>query len=189
MYRQISLPVLEVRGYSWTHSITPSPKSRWIWGGKIFPWESWRPRLCTGIKLASPIMRQADTVCLLMWCSENLLEDFWQNCSLRTESWRNHQTDLYCVITCKTVGLDSFRKIKCCEKKQREEEFPLRPSGLRIQRCCSCGQGYSCGSCSTPGLGTSICWKYGQKRKKKKKTERGKSSRLKNKQTKMPEEA
>ena len=41
-------------------------------------------------------------------------------------------------------------------------------SGLRIQHCCSCGVSHSSGLHSFPGLGTSICRRCGQKRKKEK---------------------
>ena len=44
-------------------------------------------------------------------------------------------------------------------------EFPLWCSGLRIQHCYSCG-GCSWGSDLIPGLGTSICHGWGQKKKK-----------------------
>ena len=41
-------------------------------------------------------------------------------------------------------------------------------SRLRIQHCHSCGVGRSSSLDSVPGLGTSICYRGGQKRKKKK---------------------
>ena len=40
-------------------------------------------------------------------------------------------------------------------------------SGLRIQHCYSCGIGCSCISHSISGLGTSICCRCGQKKKKR----------------------
>ena len=40
-----------------------------------------------------------------------------------------------------------------------------RPSGLRIQHCCSCGVGHSSGLDLIPALGTSICLGGHQKRK------------------------
>ena len=39
--------------------------------------------------------------------------------------------------------------------------------GLRIQRCCSCGVGFSYSSSSTPSLGTSMCCREGLKKEKK----------------------
>ena len=39
-------------------------------------------------------------------------------------------------------------------------------SELRIRCCCSCSAGHSCGLDLIPDLGTSICHKYRQKRKK-----------------------
>ena len=41
-------------------------------------------------------------------------------------------------------------------------------SRLRIWHCHCYGSGYCCGIGSVPGLGTSACCRYGQKRKKKK---------------------
>ena len=43
-------------------------------------------------------------------------------------------------------------------------EFPLWHSRLRIQHCCSCGVGHSCGLDSIPGLGMSICYECGHKK-------------------------
>ena len=42
------------------------------------------------------------------------------------------------------------------DRKLTHMEFQLRCSGLRIQCCCSCGVGHSCGSDSIPGQGTSV---------------------------------
>ena len=43
-----------------------------------------------------------------------------------------------------------------------------------ILHCCGCRVGHSCSSNSTPGLGTSICHKYGPKKQKGKKKKRNK---------------
>ena len=40
-------------------------------------------------------------------------------------------------------------------------------SGLRIWCCCSCGVGCSFSLDSIPGLGTSLCHRYGRKKKRK----------------------
>ena len=42
------------------------------------------------------------------------------------------------------------------------------PSKFRIQHHHSCGPSHSCGSDLTPSLGTSICYGYSLRRKKKK---------------------
>ena len=46
---------------------------------------------------------------------------------------------------------------KNSQPKIPEPEFPWWLSGLRIQRCHSCGSGYNCGMGLIPGLGTSTC--------------------------------
>ena len=53
------------------------------------------------------------------------------------------------------------RENNCIKKVVRE--FLLWHSGLRIQCCCSCGIGHSCGSDLLPGLWTSIHSKCGKK--------------------------
>ena len=50
---------------------------------------------------------------------------------------------------------------------ERNKEFPLWHSGLRIWQCHNYGIGCSCGSDSIPGPGTSISHRCGQKKKKK----------------------
>ena len=70
-----------------------------------------------------------------------------------------------------------FAVLRCVTIKVLRTAFIIRNiwgvpswfSKLGIWCCEKCGSGYSCGVGSTPGLGTSVCHRCGQKKKKKKK--------------------